>query len=133
MSPTTDNATLVVGYVFTIVFWAMVIWLFASSTGNNILRVAGSLFALACLGGCLYLHWDPYVAMVCLPAGFIAGVLYAEWHYGVHRLTAPRSVQERQRQPADHMERFQQESRVMLDYERGGQAYRIDPDPGSRG
>jgi hypothetical protein len=128
-----SNEATIAAYVFMIVFWAVVIWLFASRTGNNILRVAGSLFALACLGGCLYLHWEPYMAMVCLPAGFIAGVLYAEWHYGVHRPTALRSAQEHQHQAADHTERFQQEPRALLDYERGGQAFQIDRDPGLRG
>ena len=122
-----SNEATIAAYIFMIVFWAMVIWLFASRTGNAILRVAGSLFALACLGGCLYLHWEPYVAMVCLPAGFIAGVLYAEWHYGIHKLTAPRSVQEHQRQPSDRMVHSLPEPHPMLDYEHGGQAYRNDP------
>lgn len=133
MAQTTDNITLTVGIIFMIVFWAMVIWLFASRTGNAILRVAGAVFLFASVSFGLYLHWEPYMAMFCLPAGFAAGVLYAEWHYGIHRLTAPRSVQEHQRQPSDHMAHFQQEPRAMLDYERGGQAYRIDRDPGPRG
>jgi hypothetical protein len=110
-----------------VVFWAGVIWLFWSKAGNTVLRVVGSLFALACLGGCLYLHWEPYVAMVCLPAGFIAGVLYAEWHYGIHRFTGPRRDQEHQRPPSDRMADFQPARPPTIDYERGAPTYQSDP------
>lgn len=129
----TENATLAVGIAFTVVFWAIVIWLFASRKGGTILRLAGLLFLAACLAGGLYLHWDPYLVMICLPAGFIAGLFYAEWYYGVHRLTAPQSGQERPHPQDDHTERFQTEPRPMLGYEPAGQAYRSDRAAGPRG
>ena len=110
-----------------VAFWAAVIWLFASRAGNTILRVVGIIFLTACLVGGLYLHWEPYVAGFCLAGGFAAGVLFAEWHYGVHRVTAPRSDQERQRPPSDRMAHSQPEPHPMLDYGRDGQARLTDP------
>jgi hypothetical protein len=122
-----SSSTLAIGIAFTVVSWAAIFWLFASRTGNTILRVTLSLFAIAALIGCLYLHWEPYVALVCLPAGFVAGVLFAEWHYGIRGVIGLRSDQQHQRQQPEYRGHFQQEPRPMLDYERAELTYQSDP------
>lgn len=126
-----DNSA--VAACLMVAFWAAMIWLFASRVGNIILRVVGIIFLAACLVGGLYLHWEPYVAGFCLAGGFAAGMLFAEWYYGVHRVTVPRSDQERRPLSLGHGEHSQPEPRPMLGYERGQQAYRIDPAAGPHG
>lgn len=116
-----------VAVVGMIAFWAIAIWLFVSRAGKAILRVVLSLFSIAALMGCLYLHWEPYVAMVCLPAGFLAGVLFAEWHYGIRAFSDRQSKQEPQPQQRERKEYFQPTQRQMLDSGRAELTYRSDP------
>ncbi len=122
-----SNGTLAIGIAFTVVSWAAIFWLFASRAGNAILRVVLSVFAIAAVIFGLYLHWEPYVAMVCLPAGFVAGVLFAEWHYGIRALTALKPDQQRPPQQPERRGHFQPAPHSMLDYERAELTYQNDP------
>ncbi len=128
-----ENMTLIIGIPFLIAFWAAVIWLFASKPGNTILRVVGCGIVLSALAVGLYLHWEPYVAMVCLTVGFVVGVLFAEWHYDIKGLTALRSDLQRQRQLLEREDRFQQAQRPWLDSERDELTYRSGPAAKPRG
>ena len=115
------------GIPIMLAFWGGLAWLFYSKRGNTILRVCGLLFVLACLLGALYLHWEPYMALICLPAGFVGGLLFAEWYYDIHGIIALRSDLLRQRQLLEREDRFQQAQRPWIDSERDALTYQSGP------
>lgn len=122
-----DNLTLAISIIFMIAFWAAVIWLFFSEGGQSLFRIFAFIVVPVGLAVALYLHWEPYVAMICLPAGFVAGVFFAEWHYGVRDLIDRQSAQRPQHQQQESREQFQQSQRRTLDYERVELTYQNDP------
>lgn len=127
-----SNSTLVLSIVFMVVFWAMVIWLFFSKRGLATFRVFAFVVVPIGLAVALYLHWEPYVAMICLPAGFVAGVLFAEWHYGTRHITGLRSDLQYPHQSPGHGGRPQQALRPLLDSERDELTYQSGPAAGPR-
>ncbi len=128
-----ENMTLIIGIPFLIAFWATVGWLLFSKRGHTIIRILAFTATPIGLAAALYLHWEPYVAMVCLPVGFVAGVLFAEWHYDIKGLTALRSDLQRQHQLLEREDRFQQAQRPWLDSERDELTYRSGPAAKPRG
>ncbi len=128
-----ESATFILSIAFMVAFWAAAIWLFTSKVGNKIIRIL--IFAIAAVGlvGALYVHWEPYVAMVCLPVGFAAGLLFAEWFYDVKGITGLQSDLRRQRQLLEREDRFQQAQRPWLDSERDELTYRSGPAAKPRG
>ncbi len=128
-----ENMMLIVGIPFLIAFWAALIWLFVSKTGTKIIRAAIFTIGPVCLIAALYVHWEPYVAMVCLPVGFAAGLLFAEWFYDVKDITGLQSDLQRQHQLLEREDRFQQAQRPWLDSERDELTYRNGPAAKPRG
>ena len=122
-----ENTTLVLSIAFMAAFWAVAIWLFTSKAGNKVIRALIFVVATVCLVAALYIHWEPSVAMVCLPVGFAAGLLFAEWYYDIRGITALRSDLQHQRQLLEREERFQQAQRPWLDSESDELTYRNDP------
>lgn len=121
------GAPLVVAVVFMVAFWGAVIWLFVSKPGNAILRFFAYAIVSIGLAACAYLRWEPYMAMICLPVGFIAGAYYTEWYYGIHHLTAPRPDQKPPYPPADHRAHLLQSQFSTPDSGHGAPLIQIDP------
>lgn len=121
------DTSVIIGFVFMVAFWAGAIWLFMSKCGNTILRAIGCAIFGVCVTIGLYMHWESYVAMVCLPVGFAAGLLFAEWLYDIKGINALRSDLERQRQLLAREDRFQQAQRPWLDSEYDALTYRSYP------
>ena len=128
-----ESVTFILSIAFMVLFWAAAIWLFTSKPGNTILRVAGCAIFLVSLTVGMYIHWEPYVAMVCLPVGFAAGLLFAEWFYDIKGITDLRSDLQRQRQLLEREDRFQQAQRPWLDSEHDELTYRSGPAAKPRG
>ena len=128
-----ENMTLGLSVAFMIAFWALVIWLFFSRRGLTLFRTFAFIAVPVGLAAALYLHWEPYVAMICLPAGFVAGVLFAEWHYDTRGITDLRSDLQRQRQSLEREDRFQRAQRPWLDSEHDELTYRTGPASKPRG
>ena len=122
-----ESVTFILSIVFMVLFWAMVIWLFFSKRGLTLLRAFAFVAVPVGLAAALYLHWEPYVAMICLPAGFVAGVFFAEWHYDTKGISDLKSGLQRQRQLLEREARFQQAQRPWLDSERDELTYRSGP------
>lgn len=122
-----ESVTFILSIVFLVVFWVAVIWLFISRMGNTIIRWFAFTITPLGLAVALYLHWEPYAVMICLPTGFVAGLLFAEWFYDIKGITALRSGLQRQHQLLEREDRFQQAQRPWLDSEHDALTFRCDP------
>lgn len=114
-------------YAGLAVFWVFVFWLLFSKKGNSILWALGSVFAAGCLVGCLFLHWEPYTAMICGTAGFLLGMAVKEWLRD--DTTGHRSGQQQPDPSAHRMERSQPEQSLLSN--RGYVSREFQSDPGA--
>jgi len=67
---------------FMVAFWAAVAWLFVSKTGRKVFRFFVYLFSISCTAFSLWYLWEPYLGMLSITVGFIAGLAYSDWYHG---------------------------------------------------
>lgn len=128
-----ETATFILSIGFLIVFWGAVAWLLCSKMGLKITSVF--VFSVASIGiACaLYLHWEPYTALVCLPCGFAAGVLFVEWRYDLRSVIARKSDLQRPPPLPAHEVRHRQEPRRLSAPGHAAPALPSGPGEGLRG